>query len=108
MTDLQFRALQFLQGANDRSCEEIFRKLWSQHRFNTLDTGNSKGGPSRIQFVVNHYMGKLRKKGWVFQIWDDFRGRSSQDFSLTSSGVSALRKEREARQLRRREDRADR
>jgi len=95
MTNLQFEVLQFLQGANARSCEEIFRKLWSEHRFNTCDCGNSKGGPSRIQYVVNNYMGKLRKKGWVFQRWDEFRGRHSQDFSLTTMGILAFRKERD-------------
>ncbi len=97
MTELQFRALQFLQGATARSCEEIFRKLWPTHRFNTLDTGNSKGGPSRMQFVVNHYMGKLKKKGWVYQRWDSFRGRPSQDFSLMPQGVIAFRNERDRR-----------
>lgn len=97
MTDLQFKALQFLQGANARSCEEIFRKLWPTHRFNTLDAGSAKGGPSRTQFVVNHYMGKLRKKKWVFQKWDSFRGRHSPDFSLTTMGILAFRKERDRR-----------
>ena len=97
MTDLQFKALQFLQGANARSCEEIFRELWPMHRFRVHDSGSSKGGPSRIQFVVNHYMGKLKKRGWVHQIWDSFRDRSSQDFSLTTKGVLDFRKERDLR-----------
>jgi hypothetical protein len=99
VTDLQFKALQFLQGANARSCEEIFRKLWPTHRFLVLDSGSSKGGPSRIQFVVNNYMGKLRKRGWVFQKWDKFRKRLSQDFSLTTQGVLAFRKERDLRNV---------
>lgn len=99
MTDLQFKALSFLVGANSRTCEEIFAHLWPEHRFLKHDPGSAKGGPSRIQFVVNHYMGKLEKKGWVVKPWLSREERYSQDFSLTTAGVLAFRKERDSRIL---------
>ena len=97
MTDLQFKALQFLLGASARSCEQIFRELWPNHRFLVHDSGSSKGGPSRIQFVVNNYMGRLKKRGWVHNLWDHFQERASQDYSLTSQGVFDVRKEQDRR-----------
>ncbi len=64
MTDTQFRVMLALkQGA--RLPHELYPVISPGGRFNKdIDTGSSKGGPSRTEYAANMYMGRLEKLGW--------------------------------------------
>lgn len=46
--------------------DELYPIIFSCGRFNSVkDHGSSKGGPSKREYAVNMYMGRLAKKGLV-------------------------------------------
>lgn len=65
MTATQTRVLKYLQNA-PAFPDELYPIVSPSGRFNTQrDMGSSKGGPSKREYAVNNYMGKLQALGWV-------------------------------------------
>jgi len=65
MTITEMRVRAFL-AEKPRFPYELYPVISPAGRFNTeTDYGSTKGGPSRTEYAVNNYMGKLAKKGWV-------------------------------------------
>ena len=63
-------------------------------RFNTeRDHGSAKGGPSRREYAVNNYLGKLEKKGFVMRRSYHDTAPDAGKWRITKAGLSALEKE---------------
>lgn len=94
ITETQRRVLASLQGGG-LFPHELYPIISPGGRFNTdVDTGSSKGGPSRMEYAANMYMGRLEKQGFVcrFAYLDEtcqyeMRGK----WMLNADGYRALR-----------------
>jgi hypothetical protein len=64
----QARVLLHLYTAGPKLPYELYPIVSPTGRFNTdTDHGSSKGGPSRTEFAVNCFLGRMNARGWVFR-----------------------------------------
>jgi hypothetical protein len=96
MTETQYHVLMFCHRHEFVAAYAIYPVMCPNGQFlHRRDHGSAKGGPSRTEYAVNNYMGKLIRRGWVEKRygWDRvlFADGTPGGFSLTPAGVEALR-----------------
>lgn len=94
ITATQARVLVHLYVDDGKLPYELYPVISPHGRFNTeKDYGNTKGGPSRTEYAVNMYMGRMESRGWVRRYGyldklapPDSRGK----WVLTNAGIAMV------------------
>lgn len=98
LTDNQIRALRLLRE-NGLYPYEFYKLFWPNSPYTTgerRDTGSSKGGPSKMEYAANNYLGKLQKLKLVYRFYYIRDGDNSRNllfggkWVLTQEGLLYL------------------
>lgn len=95
MTQRQFEALEIIDAAGTIAPSTFGMKFWPGHVMHSKSSPCGNGAARGVAGwrCAGGYLGRLRKKGWV---WDE--GRIAASYTLTFAGAAALKEERSKRE----------